>query len=119
MTYWSLLRQVQVFVGNSSSGIMETGSFGLPTVNIGMRQQGRERGKNVMDAAAESEAILKAIRVAQEPEFRDSLRGMNNIYGDGTASEKIAKVLTSVPLGPELLVKRAMGTSKQTVIAGK
>jgi len=73
VTYWSLLRQVQVFVGNSSSGIMETGSFGLPTVNIGMRQQGRERGKNVMDAAAESEAILKAIRVAQQPEFRDPL----------------------------------------------
>jgi len=44
---------------------------------------------------------------------------MNNIYGDGTSSEKIAKVLTSVPLGPELLVKRAMGTSKEPVIAAK
>jgi len=117
VTYWSLLRQVQVFVGNSSSGIMETGSFGLPTVNIGMRQQGRERGKNVLDAAAESSAILAAVRAAQRAEFRDSLRGMSNPYGNGTASEKIAEVLASVPLGAELLVKRAVG--RERVAAGK
>jgi UDP-hydrolysing UDP-N-acetyl-D-glucosamine 2-epimerase len=106
VTYWSLLRQVQVFVGNSSSGIMETGSFDLPTVNVGMRQRGRERGRNVLDSAAESGAILATIRAAQRAEFRDSLRGMSNPYGDGTASEKIAEVLTSVPLGAELLIKR-------------
>lgn len=108
VTYWSLLRQAQVFVGNSSSGIMETGSFGLPTVNVGMRQQGRERGKNVLDAVAESNVILGAIRAAQRAEFRDSLLGMSNLYGDGTASEKIAEVLASVPLGAELLAKRAV-----------
>ena len=51
ITYWSLLRQVAMFVGNSSSGIMEAGSFALPTVNVGLRQQGRERGMNVLDAA--------------------------------------------------------------------
>jgi len=119
LTYWSLLRQVQVFVGNSSSGIMETGSFALPTVHVGMRQRGREHGKNVLDAGDESGAILAAIRTAQRPEFRDSLRGMSNPYGDGTASETIPEVLTMVPLGQQLLVKRAMGAGRERVAAGK
>jgi len=105
-TYWSLLRCVEMLVGNSSSGIMETASFALPTVNIGMRQQGRERARNVLDAAADRTAIRKAIGIARSAEFRASLAGMVNPYGEGRASEKIVEVLTSVPLGTELLVKR-------------
>jgi len=104
--YWSLLREASLFLGNSSSGIMETPSFALPTVNIGLRQQGRERAKNIIDAAAETGAILEAIRKARAPEFRDSLRGMKNPYGDGFASEKIVEILTTVPLSHELLMKR-------------
>jgi UDP-hydrolysing UDP-N-acetyl-D-glucosamine 2-epimerase len=119
VTFWSLLGQVQAFVGNSSSGIMETGSFGLPTVNVGMRQQGRERGKNVLDVGNESGAILAAIRVAQSPEFREPLHGMSNLYGDGTASEKIAEVLTTVPLGKDLLVKRAAVLGREGFAAVK
>ena len=49
LTYWSLLRQVDLLLGNSSSGIMETPSFALPTVNIGLRQEGRERARNILD----------------------------------------------------------------------
>jgi UDP-hydrolysing UDP-N-acetyl-D-glucosamine 2-epimerase len=108
VTYWSLLRCVDVFVGNSSSGIMETASFALPTVNIGIRQQGRERARNVLDAAAEAAAILAAVQRARALEFRASLRGMSNPYGDGYASEKITDVLRHVPLGHDLLVKRAI-----------
>lgn len=107
LTFWSLLRQVAVMVGNSSSGIMETPSFGLPTVNVGLRQRGRERAKNVLDAEATVESILDKLRIARSEAFRQSLVGMTNPYGDGTASEKIVSVLTSVPLGQELLVKRA------------
>jgi UDP-N-acetylglucosamine 2-epimerase (non-hydrolysing)/GDP/UDP-N,N'-diacetylbacillosamine 2-epimerase (hydrolysing) len=108
VSYWSLLRHAQVFLGNSSSGIMETASFALPTVDIGGRQRGRERAANVIDAAANREVILAAIARARSREFRDSLRGMANPYGDGTASEKILQVLTSAPLGPELLTKKAL-----------
>lgn len=108
VTYWSLLRQVQLLMGNSSSGIMETASFGLPTVNIGIRQQGRERAGNVIDTPADSAAILAAIRAATHPDFRASLHGMTNPYGDGVASERIAEVLASVPLGQKLLLKRAV-----------
>jgi UDP-hydrolysing UDP-N-acetyl-D-glucosamine 2-epimerase len=106
LTYWSLLRQVDVFLGNSSSGIMETPSLSLPTVNVGLRQQGRERARNILDTAPDVHAILDALRAAKSPDFRDSLRGMTNPYGDGSASEKIVQVLTTVPLSQELLMKR-------------
>jgi UDP-hydrolysing UDP-N-acetyl-D-glucosamine 2-epimerase len=106
VTYWSLLKQVDVMAGNSSSGIMETASFALPTVNIGLRQQGRERARNILDAAPEAGSIRNAVRAAKSPEFRKSLEGMNNPYGEGFASEKIVQVLTTVPLSPKLLMKR-------------
>jgi UDP-N-acetylglucosamine 2-epimerase (non-hydrolysing)/GDP/UDP-N,N'-diacetylbacillosamine 2-epimerase (hydrolysing) len=106
ITYWSLLRQVDVFLGNSSSGIMETPSLALPTVNVGLRQQGRERARNIIDAAPAVHSILDALRTAQRSSFRESLRGMSNPYGDGAASEKIVQVLTTVPLSQELLMKR-------------
>jgi len=50
VVYWSLLGNVNLLVGNSSSGIIEAASFALPVVDVGMRQQGRERGRNVLDA---------------------------------------------------------------------
>jgi UDP-N-acetylglucosamine 2-epimerase (non-hydrolysing)/GDP/UDP-N,N'-diacetylbacillosamine 2-epimerase (hydrolysing) len=106
VTYWSLLQCVDLMVGNSSSGIMEAASFGLPVVDVGIRQRGRERGRNVLSADAGAESILEAVRRAREPEFRASLRGMENPYGDGHAAERIVEVLRSVTLGEELLIKR-------------
>src|SRR5271157_245138 len=105
--YWSLLRHVDMLIGNSSSGIMETASFALPTVDIGLRQMGRERARNVLNAAPEADAILDKIAVARTDAFRASLIGMENLYGDGHASEKIVQVLTTVPLSQDLLIKRA------------
>ncbi len=105
VTYWSLLGQVDAMIGNSSSGIMEAASFALPTVNVGMRQQGRERAKNIIDAPAETAAIQNAIRRALLPEFRESLRGMTNPYGDSTAAKTIAHVLATVSL-ESLLIKQ-------------
>jgi UDP-N-acetylglucosamine 2-epimerase len=72
-----------------------------------MRQKGRERAANVIDAAPKAEEILTAIVRARSREFRESLKGMSNPYGDGHASERIVDALTSVPLGRELLIKRA------------
>ena len=105
VTYWSLLRNADAIVGNSSSGIMEAASFALPAVNVGMRQQGRERARNVIDTPAETAAILSAINQALNPEFRKTLLGMANPYGDGTAAKTIAHVLTTVQL-EGLLVKQ-------------
>ena len=107
LTYWSLLSHTAFMIGNSSSGIMETPSFALPTVNVGMRQQGRERARNILDAAPDRAAILSKVTAAQSPQFRESLAGMQNPYGDGHASQTIVRVLTTVPLGEALLLKRA------------
>jgi UDP-hydrolysing UDP-N-acetyl-D-glucosamine 2-epimerase len=107
LTYWSLLRNVGLMIGNSSSGIMETPSFALPTINIGMRQQGRERARNILDAEPEKSDILAKVATASSEQFRQSLAGMENPYGDGHASETIVGILTSVPLGEELLVKKS------------
>ncbi len=105
VTYWSLLGQADAIVGNSSSGIMEAASFALPAVDAGMRQQGRERGRNVIDAPADAAAICSAISRALSPEFRKSLEGMENPYGNGTASQTIAHVLATISLNG-LLVKQ-------------
>lgn len=107
ITYWSLLRCVDALVGNSSSGIMETASFALPTVNIGLRQQGRERARNVLDAEPEEAEIRTRIAEARSEGFRQSLEGMENPYGDGHATEKIVEVLTTIPLTQDLLIKKA------------
>jgi UDP-hydrolysing UDP-N-acetyl-D-glucosamine 2-epimerase len=104
VTYWSLLRCVDAMVGNSSSGIMETASFALPTVNVGIRQQGRERPRNVLDADADADDIVNKLTLAMSAEFRSSLDGMSNPYGEGHAAEKIAEVLAAVPL-EQLLMK--------------
>jgi UDP-hydrolysing UDP-N-acetyl-D-glucosamine 2-epimerase len=106
LTYWSLLKQMDVLLGNSSSGIMESASFALPTVNVGLRQQGRERARNLIEAAADTNPILEAIAKAKSSEFRRSLEGMTNPYGQGFASKKIVEVLTTVPLDEELRMKR-------------
>jgi UDP-N-acetylglucosamine 2-epimerase (non-hydrolysing)/GDP/UDP-N,N'-diacetylbacillosamine 2-epimerase (hydrolysing) len=86
---------------------METPSFCLPTVNIGQRQQGREQARNVLNANPDPVSILRQIRTAQSIEFRRSLQGMANPYGEGNAAAKIVQVLTSVTLSPGLLRKRS------------
>ena len=106
LVYWSLLASVDLMVGNSSSGIMETASLGLPTVNIGLRQYGRERARNVLDAKADKQSILEGIEKARCNSFKSSLEGMTNPYGDGHAAERIVETLASVPLGADLLRKR-------------
>jgi UDP-hydrolysing UDP-N-acetyl-D-glucosamine 2-epimerase len=106
VTYFNLLREVDVLVGNSSSGIMEAASFGLPVVNIGLRQHGRERALNVLDSPADAEGIEKAIGRALSEDFRQSCAGMANPYGEGNAAEKITRVLATLPSTDRLLMKK-------------
>ena len=104
VTYWSLLAQVDAIIGNSSSGIMEAASLALPVVNVGIRQQGRERGRNIIDVPAETGAIQNALEQALGGEFRARLAGMLNPYGTGDASRTIARVLAEARL-ENLLIK--------------
>jgi len=114
VTYWSLLGHVDAMIGNSSSGIMEAASFALPVVNVGMRQQGRERALNIIDAAADTAAITAALKRALSFAFRKKLRGMTNPYGNGTASTTIASVLATVTLD-NLLIKQPAPLSRKGV----
>jgi UDP-hydrolysing UDP-N-acetyl-D-glucosamine 2-epimerase len=104
--YFSLLRHAAAMVGNSSSGILEAASFELPVVNIGDRQRGRLHAENVLDCGEQRHSIRDALRKAIDRDFRRSLKGLKNPYGDGTAAPHMIRVLTSVQLSPELLMKR-------------
>ena len=104
--YLSLMQTVDGMVGNSSSGIIEAASFKLPVVNIGNRQRGRVHGMNVVNCSHELTDILAAIRQILEPDFRKSLRNLNNPYGDGHSSERIVSGLAKLEVNQDLLIKK-------------
>jgi UDP-hydrolysing UDP-N-acetyl-D-glucosamine 2-epimerase len=104
-TYLSLLKHVDLLMGNSSSGVIESTSLGIPTLNIGIRQKGREHAANVIDVAADRNEIRKVMQRALSPTFRKAAQNLENPYGDGHASQKIVSVLAKTPLGPKLLFK--------------
>jgi UDP-hydrolysing UDP-N-acetyl-D-glucosamine 2-epimerase len=100
--FHSLLREVQVMVGNSSSGLYEAPTFGVPAVNVGERQSGRLRATSVIDVAVERGAIRSAIERA----LATSWSGTMNPYGDGHATERIMAVLRGISDPRQLLRKR-------------
>ncbi|WP_196137762.1 UDP-N-acetylglucosamine 2-epimerase [Aliikangiella sp. G2MR2-5] len=107
ITYFGLLCCANMMVGNSSSGIMESPSMGLPAVNIGLRQQGREQAKNIIDVSADATAISIAIEKALCPAFKESIKNTINPYGDGHAAERILEVLKRLPSKEKLLFKKS------------
>ncbi len=104
--YFSMMTAAAAMVGNSSSGIIEAPSFGLPVVNIGTRQAGRVRGANVVDVACTRTAISAGLRRALSPEFRAQARTAANPYVQGNASELIVQRLRDVPLDARLRMKQ-------------
>lgn len=108
LCFWSLLKHAAAIVGNSSCGIMESPSIGLPCVNIGDRQRGRLRSDNIIDVEPVPAMIASAINQSIDPSFLTSLVGMDAVYGDGNAGRRIADALASCPLGEGLLQKRVM-----------
>lgn len=99
LKYLSLIKNSVVMAGNSSSGIIEAPSFKLPVVNIGSRQMGRIRAKNIIDVPLSGEnRIASAINKALSGKFRRSLTGLKNPYGNGSVSKKVVAVLKKIPL---------------------
>ena len=92
--YAVLINNCACIIGNSSSGIREGSYMGIPAVNIGSRQNNRERGKNIMDVDYNRSAISKAI----EHQIQHGRYEKNLLYGDGGASDRIAKVLAEITL---------------------
>ncbi len=95
-----LLKNSQCLIGNSSVGIRECAYLGIPVVNIGGRQAGRERGKNVMDVDYDKEAIKEAIKA----QIANGHYNPDKIYGDGTAGKQIADILAKTPLSIEKIL---------------
>jgi UDP-N-acetylglucosamine 2-epimerase (non-hydrolysing)/GDP/UDP-N,N'-diacetylbacillosamine 2-epimerase (hydrolysing) len=104
--YLGLLAASDVLVGNSSSGIIEAPSLGLPVVDIGPRQDGRERADNTVSVPHDTTAITDAIRQCLTDEaFRRRARECSNPYDHGPTGVRIASVLAEVDLGEQLLRK--------------
>ena len=99
--YLEALAVVDALVGNSSSGIIEAASFGLPVVDVGSRQQARERSANVRHADPEATQVAAALQQA----LAAGRRPVVNVYGDGQAASRISEILATAPLPPELLAK--------------
>ncbi|MBF8669050.1 UDP-N-acetylglucosamine 2-epimerase (hydrolyzing) [Pseudomonas putida] len=91
--YLGAVSNAAVVIGNSSSGIIEVPSFGVPSVNIGSRQLGRLAADSVLQCEPSAEAIENAIRKAISPDFKEVCKKVVNPYGQGNASEAIVKVL--------------------------
>lgn len=104
--FLTLMRHATYMIGNSSAGLLEAPSFGIPAVNVGRRQLGRVRGRNVIDVEPISDAILEGIQVALDPTFRSGCREASNPYGDGKASPRIIDALESTARDDRLLIKR-------------
>lgn len=103
----NICRANGVCAGNSSSGIKETPFFGVPTVNIGSRQNGRLRSTNVIDTGYDKVEIKTAIEnCLRDKAFRKECAICDNPYGIGNVGEKIAGVLAEVPTGKKMLQKK-------------
>ena len=100
--FYSLIAHASALVGNSSCGIIEAPYFGIPFVNIGIRQEGRERAGNVIDVPHDSNSIYKAImRAVSQGHF---LR-LKNPYSIKDTDKKIANILSKIPLRKDLIQK--------------
>lgn len=93
LRYLSALKYTAIVIGNSSSGIVEAPSFGIPTINIGDRQKGRIQAESVINVKPDSKEISEAIYRANSPEFRAQAAIVVNPYGDGGTTEKIVRII--------------------------
>ncbi len=105
LKYLSAIKNVDVVIGNSSSGLIEAPALKKPTVNIGIRQQGRLKASSVIDCVENSEAITSAIKKALSKNFQNKLSKIISPYGTGDASHKIKEVLKIIPLD-NLIIKK-------------
>ncbi len=102
--YLGLLKYASVLIGNSSSGIVEAPFFGTPVVNIGSRQDGRERAANVVDVPYSKRKIIQAIKRFRKNSYKRIKGG--NPYRDLNTDKKITNILRAVKLDDRLLNRR-------------
>ena len=108
--YLSFLKYAKAVVGNSSSGIIETPSFHIPTVNIGNRQKGRFKPESVIQTDYSVSEIKKGLKKAlYDKEFLEKIKYIKNPYGDGNASEYVVEALEEINHIPkEKILKKTL-----------
>ncbi|GAA0083779.1 UDP-N-acetylglucosamine 2-epimerase [Clostridium sp. CTA-7] len=106
LRYLSAMKYCSIVIGNSSSGIIESPSFEIPTVNIGDRQKGRIQAKSIINCEANYSNIKSTIEVALSKEFNDKISVFNSPYGDGTTSVKILETIKEYLLKNKINLKK-------------
>jgi GDP/UDP-N,N'-diacetylbacillosamine 2-epimerase (hydrolysing) len=115
LRYLSAMKYATAVIGNSSSGIIETPSFKIPTVNIGDRQKGRVRAESVVDCEPSTDSIKAAIHKGISPNFQGNLKDTENPYEKaGTACNIVSMIAASLPTG--LLKKKFYNTPIASLI---
>lgn len=104
--YLSALRYCTLVIGNSSSGLVEAPSFGIPTINIGDRQKGRLQADSVINCEPTKEAIVEAVSIALTKECQNKTRKTVNPYGDGNTSDRIVATLEDFLLNERIALKK-------------
>ena len=105
--YKTLLENCKILIGNSSSGIHEAASFKKPVINIGSRQNGRLKPKNVLDVPCDKKKIFKNIKYAlNDKKFKSILNNLKNPYGNGQSSPKIIKYLKKIDISKKIIQKK-------------
>lgn len=103
--YLNFLKNINLLLGNSSSGIAESTFFHLPTINIGSRQGARDRSINVINSGYASIDIEKSIKKASAKTFLEKCQKAKSVYGSGNSAKKIVKVLEKEINRPDLFFK--------------
>ncbi|MDH6027901.1 UDP-N-acetylglucosamine 2-epimerase [Vibrio splendidus] len=98
--YLSAVKYAAAVIGNSSSGIIEVPAFDVPTVNIGSRQKGRLAAKSVLHCEANRADIERAIRSANEREYKETAEEIENPYGQGNTSKKVIEMIKTLDFNP-------------------
>ena len=100
--YLSTMRYASFVIGNSSSGIIETPSFCIPTINIGNRQRGRLQADSVINCSDDKESVVSAIQMALSDDFIERCKMVVNVYGKGNAAPRIARMMYDVVINQDI-----------------
>lgn len=103
--FTGILKNVEMIIGNSSAGIVEAPRFNIPCINLGIRQEGRERAKNVIDSKINKTHILNAIKKIKKPEFKEKITESETPYKSNKVEEKITNVLSKINKNNKMLKK--------------
>lgn len=106
LRYLSAMKLATMVIGNSSSGLYETPSFHLPTINIGDRQKGRLQPGSIINCDPVKDDIVAAIQKGLSPEFLKVCKNVSNPYGDGNTSQKIITVIKDFLMNKKINIKK-------------